>query len=249
LAVLPPLGLACTGERGAAQAGGGSPPPRGSFDCGSWSCSCARACSLRRRKLSRNAFASRPSRAARPPLLRVVRWISSSIRRCNGTASILSSVNLLSTIGHALRQTSRRGAVPAGDKPPALPIVGASCTACGLPRDWSQTGRCRSSVVEHSLGKGEVVGSIPTGSTSISAIFPAGLRAGAVPEMTERDANTRHPLAPGGHRLATRRTPMFAGRFGRLPTKAEPRGTRHSQGGVRACGRSISMEKQRKSCI
>ena len=30
-------------------------------------------------------------------------------------------------------------------------------------------GRCRSSVVEHSLGKGEVVGSIPTGSTSFSS--------------------------------------------------------------------------------
>jgi hypothetical protein len=48
-----------------------------------------------------------------------------------------------------------------------LPTIGSSCTPCGLLRDWSQTGRCRSSVVEHSLGKGEVVGSIPTGSTSL----------------------------------------------------------------------------------
>jgi hypothetical protein len=30
---------------------------------------------------------------------------------------------------------------------------------------------CRSSVVEHSLGKGEVVGSIPPGSTIFAPIF------------------------------------------------------------------------------
>jgi hypothetical protein len=39
-------------------------------------------------------------------------------------------------------------------------LPSASGTISGL-------GRCRSSVVEHSLGKGEVVGSIPTGSTSL----------------------------------------------------------------------------------
>ena len=64
-------------------------------------------------------------------------------------------------------QTLRCGSVPGGDKPPTLPTIRASCTACGLPRDWSRNARCRSSVVEHSLGKGEVVGSIPTGSTTI----------------------------------------------------------------------------------
>ena len=57
-------------------------------------------------------------------------------------------------------------------------------------------GRCRSSVVEHSLGKGEVVGSIPTGSTGLSAIFGANLQAGHVPEMTERGASIRHRLVP-----------------------------------------------------
>ena len=54
-------------------------------------------------------------------------------------------------------------------------------------------------MVEHSLGKGEVVGSIPTGSTSLPAIFAADLAAGLVPELTERDAN---PQVPAGIRLA-----------------------------------------------
>jgi hypothetical protein len=44
-----------------------------------------------------------------------------------------------------------------------------ACVRVG--NDPRQLGCCRSSVVEHSLGKGEVVGSIPTGSTSLSAIF------------------------------------------------------------------------------
>jgi hypothetical protein len=57
-------------------------------------------------------------------------------------------------------------------------------------------------VVEHSLGKGEVVGSIPTGSTSSPAIFATDLRAGTVPEVTERNADPRHRLAP-----------LFANRF------------------------------------
>ena len=35
----------------------------------------------------------------------------------------------------------------------------------------TSTGRCRSSVVEHSLAKGEVESSILSGSTSISASF------------------------------------------------------------------------------
>ena len=48
------------------------------------------------------------------------------------------------------------------DHPPALPITGASCISGGT---GLRPGRCRSSVVEHPLGKGEVVGSIPTGST------------------------------------------------------------------------------------
>src|SRR5262249_25703590 len=37
---------------------------------------------------------------------------------------------------------------------------------CPLPRQPRRVRRCRSSVVEHSLGKGEVVSSILTGSTS-----------------------------------------------------------------------------------
>ena len=43
--------------------------------------------------------------------------------------------------------------------PGVLPSVAA--------RPISRPGGCRSSVVEHPLGKGEVVGSIPTGSTSV----------------------------------------------------------------------------------
>ena len=58
--------------------------------------------------------------------------------------------------------------------------------------------RCRSSVVEHSLGKGEVVGSIPTGSTSHPADF-AGFSTGprspigdrAPLRMTEHAVNGR----------------------------------------------------------
>ena len=39
-----------------------------------------------------------------------------------------------------------------------------------LPK--TEAKRCRSSVVEHPLGKGEVVGSIPTGSTSNQPYLP-----------------------------------------------------------------------------
>ena len=77
-----------------------------------------------------------------------------------------------------------------------------------LPK--TEAKRCRSSVVEHPLGKGEVVGSIPTGSTSISAIFGADLGFGVVPE-TERDANARHHLAPGWHRPSLLPPLPFAG--------------------------------------
>ena len=45
------------------------------------------------------------------------------------------------------------------------------------PADTAAKARCRSSVVEHSLGKGEVVSSILTGST-ITLPLVAGLTAG-----------------------------------------------------------------------
>jgi hypothetical protein len=50
----------------------------------------------------------------------------------------------------------------------ALPAAGTSGITLRLRLGpISRPGGCRSSVVEHSLGKGEVVGSIPTGSTSL----------------------------------------------------------------------------------
>jgi hypothetical protein len=45
-------------------------------------------------------------------------------------------------------------------------------------------------------------GSNPLTPTSFSAIFHADVGLGYVPEMTERDANTRHRLAPGWHRCS-----------------------------------------------
>ena len=69
------------------------------------------------------------------------------------------------------------------------------------------SGRARSSAGEHTLHTGGVTGSIPVAPTSLSAIFRADRWVELVPEVTERDANTRHSLALGGHR----RSQMFAG--------------------------------------
>ena len=68
--------LAFTGRGSAAQAGG-SRSRSGAWDCGTASRSRARFCSLRRSRLSRNALASRSSRATRSVFLRGVgRWSS-----------------------------------------------------------------------------------------------------------------------------------------------------------------------------
>jgi hypothetical protein len=51
---------------------------------------------------------------------------------------------------------------------PTWTAIGSSCIAFRSHRGpVSDPECCRSSVVEHSLGKGEVVGSIPTGSTTL----------------------------------------------------------------------------------
>src|SRR5438105_14340785 len=57
------------------------------------------------------------------------------------------------------------------ESPPSIRLPcqspGPRVLPCGRAGDRSsRRERCRSSVVEHSLGKGEVVGSIPTGSTT-----------------------------------------------------------------------------------
>jgi hypothetical protein len=62
--------------------------------------------------------------------------------------------------------------------------------------------RARSSAGEHTLHTGGVTGSIPVAPTSISSIFAADCGSGLVPEMTERDANTLHRLAPAWHRCS-----------------------------------------------
>src|SRR5271157_6481795 len=49
-------------------------------------------------------------------------------------------------------------------QPPGPRVLPCGRAGGQIPRP----GGCRSSVVEHSLGKGEVVGSIPTGSTSLN---------------------------------------------------------------------------------
>ncbi len=70
-------------------------------------------------------------------------------------------------------------------KPPHLWHVSARVCA---------QGRCRSSVVEHSLGKGEVVGSIPPGSTIFSPVWS---------ELSAHEERIRETEAPGMvHRLA-----------------------------------------------
>ena len=68
------------------------------------------------------------------------------------------NLNPVNRTGTALMRSTRRPCQPRHPRVLAPARVG---TIYG-------PGRCRSSVVEHSLGKGEVVGSIPTGSTSLS---------------------------------------------------------------------------------
>jgi hypothetical protein len=89
--------------------------------------------------------------------------------------------------------------------PPTLPASAPSCIGSHSSQDDQWTGRCRSSVVEHSLGKGEVVGSIPTGSTTLSAAFLADLGLG---QCTRNNGTRREHAFPAGTRLA----PMFGRR-------------------------------------
>src|SRR6516164_9014687 len=149
------FGRACTGERGGAQDTGVAPVPRHFPSCVIWRSSWARACSLRRRRFSRRALASRSSRAARSRLLRDVSDESLSIHQCyrRGTATVEPHLRVYQTPtgGRAGRLT--------------LPTVVSSCICFQSQWGSAQTGRCRSSVVEHSLGKGEVESSILSGST------------------------------------------------------------------------------------
>jgi hypothetical protein len=200
------MAVAFTGAGGAAQAGGS----RSRCDCLGCAASCrccARRCSLRRRRFSRNALASRSSRAApfpgvkSGPDFRTTRPVQMqynfalSCVRLTACFCRIGSGPFLSTV---VRMADR------GRRPPRQNDWSSSATLCrvssthimlisqfsrSLPkttinyRTWtaggssciglrprrgpvSKTECCRSSVVEHSLGKGEVVGSIPTGSTT-----------------------------------------------------------------------------------
>jgi hypothetical protein len=179
---------------GAAQAGG-SRSGSVSFDCATACRSCARFCPLRRTKFSRNALANLASRAARSTLFFGVIWGGSLILRCNESAGNLSrnscfeitdfrvAINLRieqkSLAAKAIHwqervRVSAKGctsnrqiaSVDSRASPRPCQLGEPRVLACARVVDGPRSGRCRSSVVEHSLGKGEVVGSIPTGSTT-----------------------------------------------------------------------------------
>jgi hypothetical protein len=94
----------------------------------------------------------------------------------NGRCSICSKSTAKSLLPVAVRPGG--GIPPTGpissrlSLPPTRPpcqVLGPRVLRSGPRRGpISVPGRCRSSVVEHSLGKGEVVGSIPTGSTILT---------------------------------------------------------------------------------
>jgi hypothetical protein len=179
---------------GAAQAGG-SLSGSVSSDCRTAGRSCARFCSLRRTRFSRNALASFASRAARSMLFLAAIRGGSLILRCNKSAAKLSRSRRRIEADFSRTRDDHGGlarqySCVAGMAPLFThPIPSAASITQGLPTvidllalpaagtsgitlrsrlgPISRPGGCRSSVVEHSLGKGEVVGSIPTGSTSL----------------------------------------------------------------------------------
>ena len=89
----------------------------------------------------------------------------------------------------------------------------AALAALSIGRFSNPTRRCRSSVVEHPLGKGEVVSSILTGSTRHAPICALFVLAFFAVAQTERRTNMGkiRGLCSGGHsRLSGNRSLMFA---------------------------------------
>src|SRR5262249_47939063 len=123
------------------------------------------ACRLRRLRFSRSAAASRALRAARasalPPLPILPLGAMVALKRW------LHSKACPPQVGNAVARTDRS---LARAPPPMARIAACShlvhdlCPKTGFHFSGSCI-CCRSSVVEHSLGKGEVVSSILTGST------------------------------------------------------------------------------------
>jgi hypothetical protein len=143
----------------------------------------ARACCLRRLRFSRSAAASRAVRAARAsalPTLAIAQLKACRGRDCN------------------LRLTGRACArhAPYGKDRRAIVALFATPGSCVC---------CRSSVVEHSLGKGEVVSSILTGSTR-NLLQKKCLRRGALPCLP-RFARERVVIFP--HKLGENQGTLF----------------------------------------
>ena len=137
----------------------GSVAPLPDACCESAWASRPRACAFRRPILARKALASRSARASRG-LLRLPFWLFSD--------------EFISKTGSALRSIAQPWASRCRD----AAVLAKTGSLCQFPRR-SPFGTdpadscCRSSVVEHSIGNGEVDSSILSGSTS--PLQPAGL--------------------------------------------------------------------------